>query len=53
MGNYFRKFETFLERLALDNLTTRKYNKKTLYGNRCPIKLLIFFSNFNGSYHVT
>ena len=54
MGNSSRKFETFLEKkLALDNLTTREYNKRALYDNSRPIKLPIFFSNFKGSYHIT
>jgi len=53
MGNSWWKFATFLEmNLALDNLTTREQNKRTLYINSRPLKLLIF-SHFKYSYRIT
>jgi hypothetical protein len=53
MGNSCRKFAAFLEmNLAMDNLTTKEYNKRALYSNSRPTKLLFFF-NFNYSYRRT
>ena len=54
MGNSSGKFATFLEmNIALGNLTTKEYNKKTLYSNSRQIKLLFFFFNFKDSYRIT